>query len=68
MARGKARDFMTLAEAAAKIELSPSTLRNQVHHGRLRAEKIGKTWVVTEAEVARYKRESRGKQKGRYSR
>jgi excisionase family DNA binding protein len=61
MARRRARDFLTLAEAAARLGLSASTLRNQVHNGRLRAELIGKTWIVTEAEVERYERESLGR-------
>jgi hypothetical protein len=36
-------------------------LRNQVHAGRLKARLVGKTWTVTDGEVARYQRESLGK-------
>jgi excisionase family DNA binding protein len=53
--------MLTLAQAAARLGLSPSTLRNQVHAGRLKARLVGKTWTVTDGEVARYQRESLGK-------
>lgn len=53
---------MTLGEAAALLELSPRTLRLQIQKGKLRAKKLGpRMWVVTEAEVERYRRESLGK-------
>lgn len=53
--------ILTLAEAGDRLGLSPSTLRNQVKNGRLRATLIGKTWVVTEREVERYRADSLGK-------
>ncbi len=47
---------MTLTEAANALGLtSGEGLRRQVLRGALRAEKIGKTWVVSEAEVERYR-------------
>jgi excisionase family DNA binding protein len=52
---------LTLSEAAIRLGLSASTLRHQVQSGRLRAHLIGKTYVVTEREVARYRAESLGK-------
>ncbi len=52
---------LTLAEAAGKLGVHPDTLRRQVRRGKLRAKKrrLGGygIWVVTEAEVERYKRE-----------
>lgn len=51
----------TLAEAAALLGLSPSTLRNQVHNGRLRGRLIGKTWIISSREIARYREESLGR-------
>ena len=51
--------MLTLAEAAARLNLSPETLRWQVRNGKLRARKIGPLWVVTEKEVARYARENK---------
>jgi len=52
--------MLTLAQAAAILGRSPDTLRRQVHNGRLRATLIGKTWVVTEEELERYRAESLG--------
>lgn len=53
--------MLTLAQAAALLGLSPSTLRNQVKAGRLRARMVGKTWTVTEREVERYRTASLGR-------
>jgi len=52
--------MMTLAQAAARLGRSPDTLRHQVANGRLRAKKYGNTWLVDEAEVERYRRDSLG--------
>lgn len=53
--------MLTLAQAAERLGLSASTLRHQVHSGSLRARLIGKTYVVTEREVERYRAESMGR-------
>lgn len=53
--------MLTLTEAAARLGLAASTLRHQVQAGRLRARLIGKTYVITERELARYRREHLGK-------
>lgn len=53
--------MLTLAEAAARLGLSPSTLLTQVQRGRLKARKVGPIWTVSEREIARYAAESRGK-------
>lgn len=45
---------MTLADAGEALGVSPSTLRVQIKRGRLAAIKIGKTWVVSPEELARY--------------
>ena len=47
---------MTLAEAAASLGVAASTLRNQIHNGRLKARKAGRDWQVTHAEVERYRK------------
>lgn len=52
---------MTLKEAGERLGVDPETLRIQIAKGRLRAEKHGRDWWVTSAEVDRYARESRGK-------
>jgi excisionase family DNA binding protein len=53
--------MLTLAEAAARLGLAHNTLRWQIRNGKIRAKKIGPLWVVTDAEVERYRRESLGK-------
>jgi len=53
--------MLTLAQAAEQLGLSPTTLRNQVLAGKLRAELVGKTYVVTPAEVERYRAERLGR-------
>jgi excisionase family DNA binding protein len=53
-------DILTLAEAAEQLGLGSSTLRHQAQKGVLRARLIGKTWVTTKAEVARYRHEHLG--------
>lgn len=53
--------MMSLAQAAAKLGLSPGTLRNQALSGKLRAFKVGRDWLVTDEELERYRGESLGK-------
>jgi excisionase family DNA binding protein len=48
---------MTLTEAARVLGVTHSTLRNQVHNGKLRAKKVGRDWHVTPSEVERYRRQ-----------
>ena len=50
---------LTLTEAAALIGRSPSTLRHQVQKGKLRARLVGKTYVITRRELARYAEQNR---------
>lgn len=52
--------FITLAEAGEILGRSPSTLRHQAQLGRLRAQLVGKTWIVDVREVERYRLESLG--------
>ena len=52
---------ITLAEAAERLGLAAVTLRAQVKNGRLQGRLVGKTWVVTDAEVERYRLRSRGR-------
>lgn len=55
------QDIFTLAEAARELGLkSADGLRTQVHRGRLEARLIGKTWVITRAELERYRERSFG--------
>jgi len=52
---------LTLTEAAVELDMASSTLRHQIHNGRLKATRVGPLWVVTAREVARYRLQSRGK-------
>lgn len=54
------KKLMSLTEAATELGIAGGTLRRQVRLGRLAATKVGSMWVVTDAEVERYRRESRG--------
>lgn len=50
---------MTLIQAADALGVSASTLRTQIKLGVLKAQKVGRDWHVTPAEVARYRAENR---------
>ncbi len=50
---------MTLIEAAEALGLTPDTLRQQIHAGKLNAEKRGRDWHVTEREVQKYREQHR---------
>lgn len=51
-------DLLTLAQAARTLGVAPDTLRAQVHRGKLRANKLGRDWVVSSEEVNRYREAS----------
>ncbi len=54
--------YLTLSEMAARLGYKNGDgLRSQIRYGALKAEKIGKTWVVSEEEYARYREEHAGK-------
>jgi hypothetical protein len=54
--------FVTLPQLAARLGLkSIASLRHQIARGRLQARKVGRDWLVTEAEAERYAREHLGK-------
>lgn len=48
--------LLTLIEAAARFKLSVSYLRNIAASGRLKAHKVGRDWVTTDADVRDYLR------------
>jgi hypothetical protein len=53
---------MTLTEMADRLGYKNGDgLRSQIRHGALMAEKIGKTWIVSDEEYERYVREHAGK-------
>jgi excisionase family DNA binding protein len=51
--------WLSLQEAAERLGLSAGTLRLQAERGKLRATKVANRWLVTLAEVERYRREHR---------
>ena len=51
---------MTLVEAAAKLGISPDTLRWQIRNKRIPARKVGPVWWVTPGAVERYRRDHLG--------
>ena len=53
--------MLTLAQAASQLGIAHATLRHQVQLGRMKATLFGKTYVVTEDEVSRYRATSLGK-------
>jgi excisionase family DNA binding protein len=53
--------MLTLAQAASRLGVSPSTLRGQIGKGKLHGRLVGKTWTVSEREVERYRADSLGR-------
>lgn len=53
--------FMSLRQAADSLGVSADTLRHQAQAGVLRAALFGKTYVVLDSEVERYRRTSLGR-------
>jgi len=50
--------LLTLVQAAEQLGVAPATLRAQIHRGKLRAQKLGRDWLVDNAEVERYRTDS----------
>lgn len=50
---------MTLKQAAERLGVTPDNLRGAIARKALKAEKIGRDWIVEPAEVERYARENR---------
>ena len=59
--------LITLSRAAERLGRSPSTLREQIRRGQLRATKLGRDWLLDEAEVDRYRAASVSQGAGRPS-
>jgi hypothetical protein len=53
--------MLTLTETASQLDISAATLRHQVQGGRLAARLLGKTYVITDEELERYRATSLGK-------
>jgi excisionase family DNA binding protein len=56
-------EVLSITEAAARIGVAPVTLRLQIQHGALKAEKVGGRYLVTATDLAAYderRKEPRG--------
>ena len=54
-------DILSLAEAASRLGISPTTLRHAAQSGTLDAKRIGNSWATTPAAVERYRAERLGR-------
>jgi excisionase family DNA binding protein len=52
---------VTLTEAADRLGVATATLRHQIRNGSLGATKVGRDWMVDDAEVRRYAEISLGR-------
>ena len=52
-------ELLSLANASRELGVAHDTLRAQVHRGKLQAVKLGRDWLITRAELDRYRRESK---------
>lgn len=50
---------MTIKEAAELLGLSSTTIRVQIHNGKIKAKKVGRDWWITPKEVERYREENK---------
>jgi excisionase family DNA binding protein len=48
------RELITISEATRRFGLSPQYLRDIARSGRLKAQKIGRDWLTTPADVEAY--------------
>jgi site-specific DNA-methyltransferase (adenine-specific) len=53
------KGFLTTTEAAQRLGVNQSRVRQLVGEGRLEAEKLGRDLLVSEASVIRYEKERR---------
>jgi hypothetical protein len=61
------RRYQTLTQVSESLGIATSSLRHQIGNGKLTATKVGPVWVVSDAEVERYRRESLGRHQAAYS-
>ena len=53
---------LTIRQAAESLHVSPDALRQAIHRQTIRADKLGRDWVIDPREVERYRRASRKSQ------
>jgi excisionase family DNA binding protein len=52
-------ELVSLHEASRQLGVAHDTLRAQIHRGKLLAVKIGRDWLVSQAEIERYRNVSK---------
>jgi excisionase family DNA binding protein len=58
--------MLTVAEAAAELRISPTTIRRAVGNGTITPQPLnGRTYLIPRSEVERYRRDSLGNRGGR---
>jgi hypothetical protein len=56
---GVEEDFVTVTEAAAELGLTEAAVRARLTKGQMSGRKLGPIWVVTRAEVERWRQRGR---------
>lgn len=51
--------MLTTKQAATELGIQPGSVKKLCQRGILKAERIGRDWLIEAGEVERYKRESR---------
>lgn len=61
------RDYFTCSEAGRALRLSADTIRRYLHNAKdgrtpaLRGMQVGRDWLIHKTEVARYRKERKGR-------
>ncbi len=56
MIKNKA-NYMTCAEAAESLGFSPDYMRKLINKGRIKAEKLGRNWIIEKKSLAKIHRQ-----------
>jgi excisionase family DNA binding protein len=56
-------NYFTTSEAAAVLGFSHSRMRGIVNSGKIKAEKIGKNWIIEKKQLEKVKRQRAAKKK-----
>lgn len=57
----KLSKMLTTKQAGSRLDLDPRTIKRYCREGKLKCEKIGRDWLIPEAEIERYERERKPK-------
>lgn len=48
-------EFLSVLEVAQEIGVTPQTVRSYIHEGRLKADPVGRSFVIRSSEVTRFR-------------